>query len=365
MLYVHTSIHPDTPCVVLRDTSAREPHQALSGRVLFRLGRSLKVKRIVAAFQSTSTQLVRKPVLLNEVLFDGAGDATGYVLWKASHTASTTYELPFSFILPHDLEASINTGYGNICYEVKVTVHTCGFGINTWSQSLKIPVYRIPPEESPQALTLTESLQIQADWLSMVQLQVSSDTAAISDSTGVSIRAAVRPLQKGLGLVDIGLRLYETICYKQLTDRHGEPRSTQRVICQCQKATGDPAEGLHTLPLWQEFASDLTLQIPKAFSGVQYSMNTRRLKVVHKIAFIATVVDERQSLRHLRISSPVYIVPRAALDATFSELPAYRSSSFDRLLLESASTEAGEPGTRLPPPPSYRCAVSGSDLVFT
>ncbi|KAJ1733359.1 hypothetical protein LPJ61_001608, partial [Coemansia biformis] len=348
------------------------PSQVLAGRVMFRLGHSLKVKRAVIAFQAVGcsrhqlgTSAGGSMVLLQEELFSAAGLPSGYASWKAGHGDKSRphYEFPFSLVIPGHLHASVNTCLGSVCYVLRVTVQTCGFGINTWSESLRVPVYRIPSEGSPQGLLLAESLRMQADWLGTVELQVLSDTAAVADNTRMCARVVVRPLQKGLHLADIGLRLAETFRFKQLVDRFGDQRTRDRIACQVHKVTSDyTTSGLHATPLAHERSFDLELQVPKAFGGIQYSMDTPELHVAHDLVFTATVIDEHQNPRYLRISSPVRIVPKLALESAFTELPAYWSSGLDRLLLGSAGLHP-DGSASCPRPPSYHSVAASSDIL--
>ncbi|KAJ2237009.1 hypothetical protein GGI13_008448, partial [Coemansia sp. RSA 455] len=173
MLYVHTSILTDSPCIVLRGIPSEASGQALSGRVILRLCRSLKVSQVTIAFQSTCTQrgslwssqsAIYDNTKLEQVLFDAAGTSLGYAVWGGSADTSMR-ELPFSFAIPGNLHESVCTAFGNIGYEIKVTIRSCGFGINNWVQSLRIPVLRVPEENVLTALALSEALRAQADWL--------------------------------------------------------------------------------------------------------------------------------------------------------------------------------------------------------
>ncbi|KAJ2305134.1 aminopeptidase [Coemansia sp. RSA 2706] len=372
MLYVRISILPDISSVVLRGPPSTATSQPLSGRVLFRLGHSLKVKRITVAFQSVSCpkqqfQTSQGQVRMEQVLFDATGLAGGYAPWKANRygSGSESYEFPFSFIIPGHMHESVSTPYGSVCYELRVSVHTCGFGINRWTEYQKIPIFRVPKEGSPQALRLIDSLRMQADWLGAVELQVLSDTAAVADNSKLRAHIVVRPLQKGLLLTDVGLRLSESVCHKTLIDRFGDPQRSQKVVSERRKAIGDTAAGLNSLPLCQEYSLDLSLPVPKAFGGIQYTMDTPNINVAHDLVLTATVIDRDQNPRYLRISSNVHVVPKLALEDTFAELPAYRSASFDRLLLGS-DAEQLEQSSFFPhsPPPSYQCAVSSHRIVL-
>ncbi|KAJ2849471.1 hypothetical protein IWW36_002599, partial [Coemansia brasiliensis] len=253
MFYVRTSILPDSTHVVLRGQPSEASSQSFSGRVLFGLAHSLKVKRITVSFQTAGSikhQLPSQngcvPVHMEQVVFDASNSLNGWTIWKPNRygCSATNYEFPFAFVLPGHLHESANTPFGSVCYEIKTTVHTCGFGINTWSESIKIPVYRTPKEGSPQALQLTDALHTQADWLGAVELLVSHGTMAVADNSKMNVNIVVRPLQKGLLLADIGLRLSETICHKSLTNRFGDLRTSQSTVSVRRKVTGDPAKGL-------------------------------------------------------------------------------------------------------------------------
>ncbi|KAJ2823344.1 aminopeptidase, partial [Coemansia erecta] len=353
--------------VVLRGTPSEASSQSLTGRVLFRLGHSLKVKTITAVFQSVGSskqqlqpQAASSQVRIEQVLFDASNLPRGYAAWKSNYYGCDTssYEFPFSFVVAGHLHESVNTSFGGVGYELKVTIQTCGFGINTWSESLKIPVFRIPKEGTPQALRLTDPLRMQADWLGAVELRVLRDTVAMADNSKMRARVVICPLQKGLQLADVGLRLSETVCHKTATDKFGDPRSYHKVISERRKATEDPAIGLGPLPLSQEHSLTLSLPVPKAFSGIQYTMDTPQVSIVHELVLTATVIDRDQNPRHLRISSHVCVVPKPALEDTFAELPAYSSTGHDRLLLGSSAVQLDQPpsfSSLLPP--SYRSAT--------
>ncbi|KAJ2833455.1 hypothetical protein J3B01_004400 [Coemansia erecta] len=372
MFYVRTSILPDSSCVVLRGTPSEASSQTLTGRVLFRLGHSLKVKRITIAFQTTGSskqqlqsRTASSQVQMEQVLFDASSHSNSYTVWKSNCYGrdSSRYEFPFTFVIAGHMHESVNTSFGNVCYELKVNIQTCGFGINTWSESLRLPVFRIPKEGTPHALRLTDPLRMQADWLGAVELQVLRDTVSVADNSKMRALVVIRPLQKGLQLTDVGLRLSETVCHKTATDRFGDPHSHHKVISERLKAIGDSITGLSSLPLSQEHSMTLSLPIPKAFSGVQYTMDTPRISIVHELVLTATVIGRDQTPHYLRISSHVRIVPKLALEDNFTELPPYYSASFDRLLLGSSEEQLDQPPSFSSlPPPSYGFAASTCNI---
>ncbi|KAJ1664500.1 hypothetical protein IW140_000503 [Coemansia sp. RSA 1813] len=367
MLYVRTQIVPDAACVILRGQPSEASCESLAGRVLIRLGYSLKVKRVTVAFQSIDARkqqhrrqnTIRSSTLMQQDIFDASDSQLGHAVWPATY-GSSPRELLFSFIIPGHMHESVRTAFGNIAYELRVTIHTCGFGINTWTQTQRIPVYRVPLEGSGWALSLTDSMCVQADWLGAVELQMVGDSVAFADKSKLRARAIVRPLQKGQMLADVGLRLCEKVRCKNLVDRFGDLRSSQHTVCEQMRKVYDPSDSLQMQPLNHERCFDLELDIPDAATGcVQYSMNTASLCVTHELTLVATVVDQQKDAHLLRISAPVQIVPTIALEASFAELPEYSKSCFDRLLLDS-STETLWPehsnhaeAWRSPPPPPF------------
>ncbi|KAJ2889826.1 hypothetical protein GGI21_006416, partial [Coemansia aciculifera] len=127
MLYVHTSILTDTPCVVLRGIASEASGQALSGRVMLQICRSLKVSLITATFQSTNAQrgvlwssqsAIYDNTKLEQVVFDASDSPLGYELWGTS-AQTAAHELPFSFAIPGNLHESVFSEFGNIGYEIK------------------------------------------------------------------------------------------------------------------------------------------------------------------------------------------------------------------------------------------------------
>ncbi|KAJ2553791.1 hypothetical protein EV175_002814 [Coemansia sp. RSA 1933] len=371
MLYVRTDIVPDDSCIVLRGLPSEASDGSLTGRVLIRLGHSLKVKRVTVEFQSTDarkqlllrrTNTVKNSTLVQQDVFDASTSFLGHEIWQATHRGSPK-ELPFSFVVPGHTHESVRTAFGNIAYELRVTIHTCGFGINTWTQTKRIPVYRVPLEGSGWALSLTDSMCVQADWLGAVELQMVGDCAAFADKSTLQARAIVRPLQKGQMLTDVGLRLCEKVRCKTLVDRFGDLRSSQNIVCEQMQKVYSPNDPLQMLALDHEQGFDLSLDVPGAAAGsVQYSMNTASLCVTHELTLVATIVDHRNDAHLLRISAPVRIVPKIALEASFAELPEYSKSCLDRLLLDSSLPDALGPEHSNPndyscsqPPPPFVC----------
>ncbi|KAI8324934.1 hypothetical protein GQ54DRAFT_295768 [Martensiomyces pterosporus] len=379
MLYVHTTILPDTPSIILRGTPAEASGQILSGRVMVRLGHSIKVKSAAITFQSATSPKsiawrqtsIGSDILMKQELFSAADTPRGYETWAADDAGAR--EFPFSFAVPGNLHESVNTEFGHVCYELRVSIRTCGFGINSWTDSLRIPVYRVPEDGSPWAIALADSLQLQADWLGAVELEILSDAAAYSDKSKIQVRTIVRPLQKGQLLLDVGLRLREHIHCKTAVNKYGDFKDSEKVVCECSQKTCDPESGnLYTLPLQQEHSFDMSLDVPKAFNGIQFDMQTAQLRITHELMFFATILDKNQEPHYLSISAPVMVVPSAALESTDVELPAYRESNGDRLLLSSPPPASDAPRTRQTaavqsvslaslslPPPSYQniCAA--------
>ncbi|KAJ2709063.1 hypothetical protein H4R19_004440 [Coemansia spiralis] len=294
---------------------------------------------------------------LREELFAAADQSAEYVVWKANHGCKhpSHYELPFSLVVPGDLHASVNTSLGVISYELRVTIQTAGFGINAWTESLRVPVYRIPDQAALHPALLADTLSLRGDWLGAVGFQLQSDAATVADNSTVRARIVVRPLQGGLRLATVGLRLVETFRFKAVADRLGHARTHDRVACQVQQATSDvAASGLPALPLTSERCFDLELNVPRAFAGIQYSMDTPELRVLHELMLTATIIDSHQEPRYLRISAPLRVVPKLALDAEFAELPDYHRSALDRLLLGGAGLLPGYCAPHQSPPPSYQ-----------
>ncbi|KAJ2466902.1 hypothetical protein GGI02_004220 [Coemansia sp. RSA 2322] len=371
MLYVHTSILTDAPSIVLRGAASEAPGQVLSGRVVVRLCYSLKVVQVTIALRSTCNHrglLRQNPsaiydnTAIEQLLFDASDSPLGYAVWGPGTPSSPLRELPFSIALPGNLHESVQTEFGNISYEIKATIRSCGFGINTWAQSLHIPVLRVPGESLLPTPALTEPLCARADWLGAVELQMLGDSATVSDKSKLCVRAIICPLQKGLALVDVGLRLSEHTRCKSIMGRFGDPLTSKNVLCRNQIKTHD--EYLHALPLQYEHCFNLMLDVPEAHRHVQYDMDTTRVRVAHELELTATVLDDSQDVHYLRLAAPIQIVPRVALETTYAELPAYSSSGCDRLLLESSRsstiTEIADESSQqsdialLLPPPSYQ-----------
>ncbi|KAJ2643513.1 hypothetical protein GGF44_001134 [Coemansia sp. RSA 1694] len=366
MLYVHTSILTDSPCVVLRGMSSEASGQALSGRVMLRICRSLKVSQVTAAFQSTYAQkgslwsgqsAIYDNTKLEQVLFDANSTSLGYAVWGAS-AQTAMHELPFSFAIPGNLHESVYTAFGNIGYEIKVTIRSCGFGINTWVQSLRIPVLRVPKDSVLAALALSEALRAQADWLGAVELQMLGDSAAVPDDFKLGVRAIIRPLLKGQILVDVGLRLLENTRCKSAMSRFGDSLNSSAVLCQTQ--IKPRSEFWQAQPLEHEHCFDLELDIPVAFRGIQYDMDTARIHISHELVLMATVLDSKQEAHYLRLAVPLQIVPKIALETSFAELPAYAKSSRDRLLLNG---EEAQRSASLLLPPSYQATIDSRNTL--
>ncbi|KAI9501569.1 hypothetical protein BX070DRAFT_38349 [Coemansia spiralis] len=354
--------------LVLRGLPSEASGQSISGRVLIRLGHSLKVKRITIAFQSVDVHKhqfskqssMKGGVLIQQSIFDATNSGQDFTLWPAI-PGGDPQELPFSFAIPGYIHETVRTGFGCIAYELKVTIHSRGFGINTWTQTQRIPVYRVPIEGSSWAMTLADSMCVQADWLGAVELQMLSDCASFADNTKLSVRAIVRPLQKYQMLAEIGLRLHEKVHCKTIRDRFGDCRSSERVVCDYLQKTCDLNDSLQMVPLDLERCFDLSVDIPSATAGgIQYSMNTARLWVTHELILSATVIDKNQHAHMLRISAPIQIVPGIALEASFAELPTYSKSCFDRLLLGGTAENVleaehveQEPSWHSSPPPAF------------
>ncbi|KAJ2606973.1 hypothetical protein EV177_005806 [Coemansia sp. RSA 1804] len=344
MLYVRPEIVTDTSSVVLRGLPSEASGETLSGRVLIRLGYPLKVRRVTIVFQSSDSRkqqhrrqnTIKSNTAMEQNIFNAADNQAGYDVWPATYR-SNAKELPFLFTIPGNTHESVRTAFGNIAYELKVTIHTCGFGINSWTRTQRIPVYRVPLEGSGWALSLTDSMCVQADWLGAVTLQMVGDCAAFADNSMLCARAIVRPMKKGQMLADVGMRLREKVCCKDLVDRFGDLRSSQHTVCEQMQKVYNPSDSLQMMALDHEQCFDLALDIPSAVaSRIQYSMDTASICVTHELTLVATIVDPHKNAHLLRISAPVRIVPKTALEASFAELPEYSKSCFDRLLLVSS-----------------------------
>ncbi|KAJ1816548.1 hypothetical protein LPJ56_004270, partial [Coemansia sp. RSA 2599] len=279
----------------------------------------------------------------------------GYTVWQETD-ANGPHEFPFSFAIPGHLHESARTQYGNIDYELKVAVQSCGFGINSWTQSLPIPVYRLPEEGSAWEFAQADPFRMSADWLDAVQLEILSSSASVMPDSRMQVRAVVRPLQKDQMLVDVGLRLYEKIKIKSALDRYGDPFRSERLVCQCRERTEDPEGDLHMMPLKQETCFDLTLGIPRPFDDIQYDIESADMSIRHELVFTATVLDKNEAPHYLRISSPIATVFRNTLGPLTLELPDYRSASMDRLLLSNIDDKSEDP-------PSYSCILPQYSLL--
>ncbi|KAJ1958775.1 hypothetical protein EC988_000095 [Linderina pennispora] len=369
MLYVHTRILPDTPYITLRGQPAEASGQEVAGRVMISLGRSIKIKSVRISFQSRSStrhlsrrqNAISGDLQLTQPLFEATAPA-GFETWQPTSEAR---EFPFSFAIPGHLHESVATEYGQIGYELKVTLRTCGFGINVWTESLKIPVYRVPEDGTPWALSLAESMQLQADWLGAVELEVLSDSVAYTEKSNISVKTVVRPLKKGYTLVDVGLKLRERIRCPTVVNKFGDTKNIENTLCESTLKTSDPEGGhMFMLPLTHEHSFDMSLTVPKAFSQIQYDMKSSLLRITHELVVAATILDEKGEPHYLRTSIGVHIVPPMAIEGQFSHLPSYTESNDDALLLRAPASALRRPSQILAfspsmnnlalPPPSYQ-----------
>ncbi|ORX72759.1 hypothetical protein DL89DRAFT_290594 [Linderina pennispora] len=347
MLYVHTRILPDTPYITLRGQPAEASGQEVAGRVMISLGRSIKIKSVRISFQSRSStrhlsrrqNAISGDLQLTQPLFEATAPA-GFETWQPTSEAR---EFPFSFAIPGHLHESVATEYGQIGYELKVTLRTCGFGINVWTESLKIPVYRVPEDGTPWALSLAESMQLQADWLGAVELEVLSDSVAYTEKSNIGVKTVVRPLKKGYTLVDVGLKLRERIRCPTVVNKFGDTKNIENTLCESTLKTSDPEGGhMFMLPLTHEHSFDMSLTLVVA----------------------ATIFDEKGEPHYLRTSIGVHIVPPMAIEGQFSHLPSYTESNDDALLLRAPASALRRPSQILAfspsmnnlalPPPSYQ-----------
>ncbi|KAJ1897476.1 hypothetical protein LPJ66_003344 [Kickxella alabastrina] len=210
-------------------------------------------------------------------------------------------------------------------------------------RSLPIHIFRVPEQGSAGDIALTNSFRMQLDWFDAIRLDVLSDTMAVAANSKLHVQTVVRPLQKGQMLANVELRIYEKTRVKCAVDRFGDPHEGKHIICQSQQPTDDPDRVMHALPLHQEHCLNLTLSIPKAFHGVQYDVETSSLSIKHELVLTATVLDDLQQPHYLKISSPVLVVPNAALGLSFVELPTYKNSTFDRLVLANGHDSLHDP----------------------
>ncbi|KAJ1948122.1 hypothetical protein FBU59_001741 [Linderina macrospora] len=84
------------------------------------------------------------------------------------------------------------------------------------------------------------------------------------------------------------------------------------------------------LPIDQDISVARSLNVPSAYTGIQYDVRRGPVRVTHDLVFSAAIADEAGNVHHLRLATPIFVLPDMA--AGSMDLPRYEEAGSDTLI---------------------------------
>ncbi|KAI9505881.1 hypothetical protein GGI26_001272 [Coemansia sp. RSA 1358] len=313
----------------------------------------------------TLADIIHDPPLIETT---GAGNKPGIKY------AAGTHLLRFQFVLPSDLPTSTLLVFGHTRYFVRARLVQSGLRSNCSAEAL-VAVVRCPGEGSEWSFCAFDALGTGTQWDDRVLVTLSGQTCALGAGTIATLRVEISTMQKHFKLLAIDAVLQEAQCVLSNAIANGERLSSNQQIHKETRVVAHKRlafeQGGAELGEHDEFG--VVLQLPSAFEGIQYSLQSHAVTVTHRLVVTALVKSPEGPVVEITLPSRVWILPQAAVDGEgATDLPQYERANNDRLVETSAipvvetSTMAGreaELASDLPPYSLPVCLSCGKEDI--
>ncbi|KAJ2021231.1 hypothetical protein IWW57_004924 [Coemansia sp. S610] len=356
----------DSPDVVLYGSPREARFAEITGRVVLTTKQAQSASSLIVRLKpkyQNSFNPVLSILWMSDITYtivkDGRIDDASVEIPHDSSTGQQQWR--FAMAIPGNIFESVHTPDVSITYELVVEMRTAS--VSRWipfgklSHSVPICIKRLPASDSAWATIANEPMYASAVWRNSVEMTAIAGSRVMHDAQSFEVTGVVRPLHKGMRLLCAGFEIRESLegnlrCPTQETSQ----RSTvAKCLCEITTASLDPARssgpvssdtssGVRfkmeyppaSIPHRTGVAIDQEIQVlgavnvPCAYTEIQYDIATGPIRVSHELVFSASIVDEHGQVHNVRLSSGIYVFPK--LTQAPLDLPRYEHSDKDILL---------------------------------
>ncbi|KAJ2063388.1 hypothetical protein GGI17_001749 [Coemansia sp. S146] len=356
----------DSPDVVLYGSPREARFTEITGRVVL----------TSKSAQSASSLIVRlkpkhqnpfNPVLsllwMSDITYtiikDGQIDDASVEIPHDSSTGQQQWR--FAMAIPGSIFETVYTPEVSVAYELLVEMRTTS--VSHWvpfsklAHSVPICIKRLPAADSAWATIANEPMYASAVWRNSVEMTAIAGSRVMHDAQSFEVTGVVRPLHKGMRMLCAGFEIRESLeGYLRCPAQETSQRSTVAkcssditttslgTIRRSDPVSSDMAGGVRfkmeyppvSMPhragvaIDQEIQVFGTVNVPRAYTEIQYDIATGPIRVSHELVFSASIVDEHGQVHNVRLSSGIYVLPKSTQVPV--DLPRYEHSDKDILL---------------------------------
>ncbi|KAJ2161592.1 hypothetical protein GGF46_001362 [Coemansia sp. RSA 552] len=342
------TLHPDTTEALLYGGPKEASDTVITGCVLVSARNAAQLASLTVTLRPQRTRMFRAhhsltpPTRLQAELVAG-GQTAPHIVHR--EIDSRTHEWRFSISIPGSTAETIISKDCIVAYELVASAQIPGSLASTvQSKAHPIAIKRTPPPDSLWSVVASESICETAVWRSKLELSLIAESRIIHDQQALSVRGVIRPLAKGLSMKRAGFQLVERISHCAgiyglvqphtakhiVVDNSIDMPSTEDLSCSTPFSEGAG------LPLVHETSAARCLAVPPAYTGIQYDIHRDPIHSAHELVLFLTIVDSSGSTHNLRLATPVFVLPKAAI-ARRTSLPRYEDAGDDRLVSSGAA----------------------------
>ncbi|KAJ2818390.1 hypothetical protein IWW50_005837 [Coemansia erecta] len=232
----------------------------------------------------------------------------------------------FELGVPGELAETVYTRSSFVAYEVVAEARALGAFAAVQSRAAQVAIKRTPPADSVWTATASAAVNETATWRAQLELTLAAPSRIVHDTQGLGVTCVMRPLAKGLRLRRVAFQLAERITHSGAW--HAQPYTATSVVAEeaiCVAETDGPGE-----PLVHETAAVRTVNVPCAYTGVQYDIHRGAIRAHHELVLAVSITDAQDRVHNLRLATALFVLPRA--QTRRPSLPRYEDAGADRLV---------------------------------
>ncbi|KAJ2901076.1 hypothetical protein IWW38_000041 [Coemansia aciculifera] len=345
------SILLDTPAVHLFGERTTSAGFVLTGTVRLSLRTATKIRRLHLTFlgEQAISYTPRSPapaqktlVTRNKRLAEMSQNLVEPSNALPEQYAAGTHDLRFAFVLPGDLPPTAELLFGHISYSIQAQLLLTGLR-SSCTAEVPVVVLRCPGEGSQWAHAAFDALSVGTQWEDRLSIEFGHSSCSVPADAPLNLRVQVSPSEKGFALLalDVGLKEIQSVRASIEANSDGDGASENRLTVHRESrvvARKRMAFGPAGVPLDGQNEYSVVLQIPSAFSGIQYECESADVKISHQLALSAMIKSPEAQTLEMTLPAHLFILPQASIDGV-ADLPLYELSSGDQLV-QSAETES-------------------------
>ncbi|KAJ2781677.1 hypothetical protein H4R18_002730 [Coemansia javaensis] len=332
------TLFPDSPDILLHGGPGDAGDGVITGRVVVAGRQAAQVARVTVTLRTRRGRMFHAQYLAAPATQLEAAAAAARVL------AGGAREWQFSLSVPGALAETVYSRTCFVAYELVASAQGGGggalggfAGFSVQSRACDVAVKRVPKAGSMWMAISSSPVCETAVWRGRLELTVMAESRIVHDGQQVAVRGVVRPLEKGLVVASAGFQLAEHISLGGTATDPAAESPSKRVVAEGRAAmraavaAGRPSGAV---ALAAEATAERVLEVPAAYTGIQYDVHRAPIRTSHELALVLTVADALGCVHNLRLATPVFVLPRAGFQRT--GLPRYEAAAADRLIASGA-----------------------------